>query len=53
MGGINIRGPDDVEPGPPNRDESMSPKGLAAWFRGDGIAKKRVAISFRYCNPAC
>ena len=25
--------------GPPKREESMSPNGFAAWFRGGGIAK--------------
>ena len=35
-----------VLPGPPNIVDSKSPKGLADWFRGGGMAKSSVAIPF-------
>lgn len=36
--------------GPPNRDDMISPNGLACCVRGGGMAKYTVAISFKACE---
>lgn len=44
-------GAEPAPPGaPPNRDDMISPNGLAACVRGGGMAKYTVAISFKACE---